>query len=675
MRFLIFDTETSIRSKVYGADWRGAENDVYLFQYYDSAEKQIKCLYRADGFKRKFPLDITKFDAIVGANLKFDLGYFWSDPTVKDWIQSGGKLWDVLYAEYFISGQTHSYPSLSDLSKKYLKQDLKDKRIKALFKRKIGADVIMAHPRAKRLKALFLKYAKMDIEITHGVFLAQQSRAKPVLPTIKLHNSYLAVQLEEEANGVYINRSRLDKDKRTLYQTNLEIAADISDRAAKLGWEHGEFCFQSPVQLSLLLFGGGFPIQVKREVGKYKNGNTKFKLMKEEAPVTAVCPQFKKISSATKKPGIYSTTVTILNKILKGELTSDTREFITQILNYRRNAKIIGTYYENMEKYNVNGVIRQSYNNCATQTGRLSCASPNVQNQHKSVKCLYSSRFEAEGSLIELDWSQLEIRVLAFLSQDPVLTAELANNIDMHTETAKFLYSKNDITPEERKKAKALTFGLTYGEHYLTMSKRHELPEEMCENFVNFFYQKYESVKDWHDKIMADLSHSAELINKPCPIYQIIRETGEKIGPFTIPGEFQHRAMYISPTGKRYAHGDKGIYSGTNRANLRRVFHRPNVVNYPVQGTAAEVQAISQIITRDVLRKYAPDALLVNEVHDSRIIDCKTVLAKQIATEVIQAVIDRFPSMFKEYFGIDWNVPMQLDAKIGPNWEEMEDLH
>jgi len=262
-----------------------------------------------------------------------------------------------------------------------------------------------------------------------------------------------------------------------------------------------------------------------------------------------------------------------------------------------------------------------------TSTGRLSGAEPNMQNMPRGgtfpVKKVFVSRWQG-GKIMEADFAQLEFRAAAYLSQDGVAIEEVSTGFDVHAYTAKVITDAGQ--PTDRQTAKAHTFAPLYG---ATGFGRTPAEAEYYEHFT----KKYKGIGVWHSKL------AKEAIN-----------TG-----------------YITtPSGRQFAFPD------VVRKASGRVSHFTQIKNYPVQSFAtADIVPIALLHIDKLLDSM--QSCVVNSVHDSIVIDVHPDEEQQVIA-VIQETNKALPDLITIRWGLEFNVPLELEAKIGPNWLDTHDV-
>ena len=262
-----------------------------------------------------------------------------------------------------------------------------------------------------------------------------------------------------------------------------------------------------------------------------------------------------------------------------------------------------------------------------TATGRLSGADPNMQNMPRGgtfpVKKVFVSRWEG-GKVLEADMAQLEFRAAAFLSQDGVAIEEVSTGFDVHAYTAEVI--TNAGQPTSRQDAKAHTFAPLYGATGFGRTKAEA-------SYYEHFTDKYQGVADWHS---------------------------------TLAKEALTTGIIKTPSGREFAFPD------VVRKSSGRVSHFTQIKNYPVQSFAtADIVPVALIHIDDLLSGMS--SCIVNSVHDSIVIDVHPDEEEKVIN-IIHQTNEVLSELITLRWGIEFNVPLLLESKIGPNWLDTKDV-
>ncbi len=326
----------------------------------------------------------------------------------------------------------------------------------------------------------------------------------------------------------------------------------------------------------------------------------------------------------TKTKSGWSTNVDELERL------AEEHEIARLILLYRSLGKLKSTYTDALPKLvdPATGRVHTSYNQAVTNTGRLSSSEPNLQNipiRTEEGRGIRRAFIAEEGCLLlSADYSQIELRVLAHLSEDRVFCHAFANDEDIHTRTAAEVFGlfPEMVTPEMRRQAKTINFGVIYGQGAFSLAKQLGVARKVAEEFITTY-------KERHAGAMAFLDGC-------------VRGAEEKGFVTTI-------------LGRRLPIADIGSSNGITRSFAQR-----NAINYPIQGSAADI--IKQAMVRVVARMQAEGvrSRLIMQVHDELVFEVpegeKLIMEQLVCHEMEHALPLR--------------VPLRVDLNTGRNWSE-----
>ena len=320
----------------------------------------------------------------------------------------------------------------------------------------------------------------------------------------------------------------------------------------------------------------------------------------------------------------FSTDAEVLNK-LRGK-----HEIIDDIIDYRQVSKLISTYTDGLITLaDDQKRIHSIFNQTGTSTGRLSSAEPNLQNI--PVKTELGRRFrqyfvpkDDNYVIIDADYSQIELRLLAHISNDEAMISAFANGEDIHTSTAArvFNVSKEEVTQELRKRAKAVNFGIVYGIGEYSLSEDLGISMSQAKKYIESYLAGYPNV----NKYLND-----------------IKETAKESGYVTT---LYGRKRYIPEL-------------AASNKNLRNFGERV-AMNSPIQGTAADIIKLAMINTYKRLKSEGLDARIILQVHDELLLEAHADCA-DIALTLLREEMENVISL---------KVPLDVEAHIGKNWLE-----
>ena len=414
---------------------------------------------------------------------------------------------------------------------------------------------------------------------------------KKLLKLIKeQHQEKLLYQIEMPLSLVLceMEQTGFTVDKDGLYKMGSEISTKIGELERKIyDMADEKFNINSPKQLGVILFEKlNLPFAKKTKTG-------------------------------------YSTNADILEKL------KPYHEIIPAILEYRTLAKLKSTYCEGLlSAAGGDGVIHTTFNQTETRTGRISSLEPNLQNipVRRAEGAKLREFFVARDNkvLIDADYSQIELRILAALSGDTTMIEAFKNGVDIHLLTASKIFGlpEDMVTPLLRTRAKAVNFGIVYGIGAFSLSQDTGVTVSQAKEFINNYFATYPQI----DRYMTDCVNNA-------------KEKGYASTAFG-------RRRYLPEL------------SSSN--HMLRAFGERVARNMPIQGTAADVIKIAMVRVRDRIKKEGISAKLILQVHDELILeadkDCDELAAKILKEEMENAA--------------DLAVKLQAEVHIGKNWLE-----
>lgn len=276
------------------------------------------------------------------------------------------------------------------------------------------------------------------------------------------------------------------------------------------------------------------------------------------------------------------------------------------------------------------------------------------------IRSAFVSRFGEDGWLLEADFSQLEVVVLAFLSQDPQLIYDVTHGVDIHAINAANLFGKG-FTEKQRKIAKRLSFQLQYGAGAKSMAKKNKIPLDTAKQFIENYYRRYPVVKEWQDKIKEQVEASRQLSDKR-----------------TANGLPAGMGNYDSLTGRRYVFYEYDALEWfRDKTGQTTAFSPTETKNYPVQGFATGdiVPLVLGKLYRKIkeVEEWDDKVKLIMTVHDSILLDTHWTVRDECAI-MVKETMEKASEYLKEELGIDFDIPLKAEVKAGRNWLNMETL-
>lgn len=468
---------------------------------------------------------------------------------------------DVELAAYLLEPERSKY-ALSELSQKYLQEaapeSFDDEKAQAVWE-------------AKAISRLYpLLGAKLEEEkLTH------------LMDTIEL--PLVEVLAAMEQNGVYVNRAHLAEKTEEVAGRLQTIEAAIYEMAGH------DFNLNSPKQLGVVLFEElGLPVRKKTKTG-------------------------------------YSTNAEVLESLRLEH------PIIEQILAYRLWSKLKSTYLDGIAGLirTDTGRVHTNFNQTVTATGRLSSSDPNLQNipvrteEGRMIRALFEPG-EGYDCLLSADYSQIELRLLAHMSGDENFIDAFKRGQDIHARTAAEVFGipLDEVTPELRRHAKAVNFGIVYGISDFGLARNLHISRKEAGDYISRYFTRYPGVRAFMDKVVAEA----------------------------------HETGYVTTMfGRR-----RELPAIKSRNFNQRMLAERMAMNTPIQGTAADVIKLAMIAAYRKLREAGVKSRILLQVHDELVLE-----AKESELETVQAILHEAMENV-----VSLSVPLVIDVHWGRNWAE-----
>lgn len=386
-----------------------------------------------------------------------------------------------------------------------------------------------------------------------------------------------------------MERTGFKVDRESIYQYGLVLDAYAADLESRIFTYAGKpFNINSPKQLGEILFE------------------------------TLMLPTDKKTKTG------YSTSAEVLDKLKKYH------PIIEDILEYRQVTKLKSTYVDGLLKVaDDDGLVHTTFKQTGTATGRLSSAEPNLQNipirteLGRELRKFFIPTTEGRV-LIDADYSQIELRLLADIAGDTAMRDAFISGFDIHTDTASrvFAVDKDHVTVELRKKAKAINFGIMYGMGEHSLSEDLHISRAEAKSYIDSYLNSYPDINRYLDEIIKTAYEQGFVTTK--------------LG----------RRRFIP----ELAESNK----------VRKKFGERVAMNSPIQGTAADIMKIAMIRVHDRLTKSGLDAKLILQVHDELILEASATDAEAAMALLCEEMEN----------AVKLSVPLDVEAHIGKNWFE-----
>ena len=570
--FLVLDTETTsttaIDAELVGLSFSVKEHEAF---YVPIPSDKVEAQKIVDIFK---PLYEDEHILKIGQNLKYDL------EVLRNYgVELRGKMWDTMIAHYLIQPELHH--NMDYMAEVYLHYQT------------IHIDELIG-PKGKSQRSMrdlspteVYEYACEDADIT----LQLKNKLEPELKRLECEDLFYNIEMplmpvlaEMEMNGVCL-------DTESLAETSKQFTArmnEIEQRIYELAGE--QFNISSPKQVGEILFD-------------------KLKIV-EKAKKT--------------KTGQYVTSEEVLQQL------KNKHEIVADILEHRGLKKLIGTYIDALPKL-INprtGHIHTSFNQTITATGRLSSSDPNLQNipiRGEDGKEIRKAFIPEPGCLFfSADYSQIELRVMAHLSQDPQMIEVFREGKDLHAATAANIYKKpiDEVTRDERTKSKRANFGIIYGITVFGLAERLDIPRDEAKMLIDGYFQTFPQVHDYMEKSK-----------------EVARQQG-----------------YVTTL-----FGRRRYLPDINSANATvRGFAERNAINAPIQGTAADIIKVAMIHIFNRFKAEGIKSKMILQVHD----ELNFSVYPEEKEKVERIVLEEMQNAFH------MAVPLVADSGFGENWLE-----
>ena len=571
-QFFVLDTETTsttpIDAELVGMSFAVEEHKAF---YVPVSSNREEALQRINLFK---PLFENESIMKIGQNLKYDL------EVLRNYnVELKGLMWDTMIAHYLIQPELrHNMDYMAEIYLHY---------------QTIHIDELIG-PKGKNQRSMrdldpkdVYEYACEDADIT----LQLKNKLEDELKQHNCEDLFYHIEMplmpvlaEMEMNGVCLDTASLAETSKQFTTRMNEIEARIYELAGE------QFNIASPKQVGEILFD-------------------KLKIV-EKAKKT--------------KTGQYVTSEEVLQQL------KNKHEIVADILEHRGLKKLIGTYIDALPKL-INprtGHIHTSFNQTITATGRLSSSDPNLQNipiRGEDGKEIRKAFIPEPGCLFfSADYSQIELRVMAHLSQDPQMIEVFREGKDLHAATAANIYKKpiEEVTRDERTKSKRANFGIIYGITVFGLAERLDIPRDEAKMLIDGYFETFPQVHDYMEKSK-----------------EIARQQG-----------------YVTTL-----FGRRRYLPDINSANsVVRGFAERNAINAPIQGTAADIIKVAMIHIFQRFKAEGIRSKMILQVHD----ELNFSVYPEEKEKVEHIVIEEMQNAFQ------MAVPLVADSGFGDNWLE-----
>ena len=511
---------------------------------------------------------------IVGQNIKYDLSVL-----AKFGLEVSAKIEDTMLQSYVLNSVASRH-NMDDLASKYLNitttsfEDIAGKGAKQITFDSV--DIKTASD-----------YASEDADITFRLYqyFTNKLQAEPKLKVI-----YEEVELPLLRNLSKLERKGVLIDEKLLMEQSLALKDKIDELEKKAYVLAGEeFNLGSPKQLIKILYENlGLPVLKKTPKGQPSTAESALQELAYSYPLPKL------------------------------------------IIEYRALSKLKSTYTDQLPRqiFQGTGRVHTSYHQAVTATGRLSSSNPNLQNipirseEGRQIRKAFTAKKNCK--IVAADYSQIELRIMAHLSEDLGLISAFKNGLDIHKTTASEIFQLpvDDVTGEHRRKAKAINFGLIYGMSAFGLSKQLNIMRNEAQDYINSYFTRYPGVSAYMERIKAEAAENGYVE--------------------TLYG----RRLYLPEI---------------RSANFqRRQAAERTAINAPMQGTAADIIKLAMISVDKWLKKNGLDSGITMQVHDE--------LVLEVPLPEVDLVVKELPTLMENAASL--SIPLVVDLGLGKNWDE-----
>jgi DNA polymerase-1 len=511
----------------------------------------------------------------IAHNMKYDLKVL-----NRYGITLDGPLFDTMIAQYLINPE--SKQGMDFLANYYL--NYQPISIETLIGKKGKNQGNMADLKPEEIA----DYACEDADITYQLKqILEPEIQKPHLYQLfyEMEMPLVAVLKDIEQEGIAIDTHALDQFSKELDQRIIELDHLITDAAGET------FNIDSPKQLGEILF--------------------------EKLKISA--------KAKKTKTGQYATSEDILQK------HEHDHAIIPYILEYRQLRKLKSTYVDPLPTLcdKVDGRIHTNFMQTVTATGRLSSNNPNLQNipvrtaKGREIRRAFVAR-SAEFELMAVDYSQIELRIIAALAEDQNMIEAFKSGHDIHAATAAKVFHTpiSEVTREQRSAAKAVNFGIIYGQSAFGLAQNLQISRTEAKQIIDAYFEQYPSIRSYMDKVIAQA-----------------RELG-----------------YVETIMKR-----RRYLPDIHSANaVVRGYAERNAINAPIQGSAADIIKMAMVAVHEAMAKEKLQSKMILQVHDELVFDVHHT-EKTKMQALVKSAMEK---------AVELSVPMEVEMKLATNWLE-----
>lgn len=477
------------------------------------------------------------------------------------------------------------------------------------------------------LKKLDINIKSFDFDTAIAAYLIDSSKTN--YPLISLINDYLQIDLKGQDDELICKTAVLMKELYTFFK----------EKVHNDGMEELYYNVEHPL-IFVLSSMETVGFNINREKLDELATNFKKEIENTEREIFDLCEEEFNINSPKQLGKIlfekldlpvikktktgYSTNVEVLEKLM------DKHDVIPKIIYYRQITKLNSTYVEGLKNViDIDGRIHSSFNQTVTTTGRLSSTEPNLQNipikydMGREIRKVFIPKSSGD-ILLSCDYSQIELRILAHMSQDENMIDAFNHHSDIHTKTASevFRVPIEEVTPLMRSRAKAVNFGIVYGISDFSLSQDLKITKKEAGEYMDIYFERYPKIKGYLDSVIQDAKEKG---------YVLTILNRRRFIP-----EINSSNRIIKALGDRLA------------------------MNAPIQGSAADIIKLAMVKVYQRLKVESLNSEIILQVHDELILNVKS---DELET-VKRLIVEEMENVFK------LAVTLDVDCNIGSTWYE-----
>ena len=636
----------------------------------DNGQQHLFNMDVPDGIYLQEVLD--RATILIGHNIAYDLMWLWECGYKYD-----GAVFDTMLAEYIIQRGIKQPLSLEACAERYELETQKKDTLKHYFAQGVGVDGI---PRDE-LK----EYLSADLKATQQLSDKLYKKLNTVeyaklMDSVILTNKVSVCLAKIYKNGFSVDKNKLTEVKQEFEQEKNQIEGRLKEQVVQLMGDT-PINLSSPEQMSWVIYSrkpkdkvmwansftpymsekdykqtikensdvvykttaiqcdtcdgvgkirkvrkNGIPYANPNNCGDCNSNGYKFKPTNSIAGLKFTPPNAKWVSANGFT--VNKTNLVILQNIAKKNNLTNAVQFLEDLQRLSALETYLSSFVDGINTYTKpDGKLHVRLLQHRTATGRFSGADPNMQNMPRGgtfpVKKVFVSRWEG-GKILEADFAQLEFRTAAYLSQDKIAMKEIEDGFDVHSYTASVISDAGQKTT--RQEAKAHTFAPLYGATGFGRTNAEA-------QYYKMFTKKYKEIALWHSKLAQEAISTGKI---------------------------------TTPSGRQFSFPDveRNVYG--------KVSHFTQIKNYPVQSFAT-ADVVPVVLLEIEKRLQDAQSCIVNTVHDSIVIDVHPD-EENLVVYILKSINSSLRDIINAQFGINFNVPLQLDMKIGNNWLDTKDV-